>query len=748
MRKLMWFSMGFGLACALAVYAFSLSVLILLGVLGCLLAVGCLLLLKEKRRIPAAILLGLGLGLLWYWSYDTLHLAPIRQLDGKETELVFTASDYSWETKYGICVDGKGELNGETVRIRMYLYEDAVLEPGDRVTGAFRLRYTAPGGQEEATFHSGKGILLLAYSRDSVELEKGEGEWYHFPARLGQWMEDRIRLLFPEDGVPFLLSLLLGNTSELDYQTETNLSVSGLRHVAAVSGLHVSILFSVLYVFTFRNRYLGLLVGTPLLLIFTAMAGFSPSILRAAIMQFLMLLSMVLDREYDNATALSAAALVMLAANPLTVTAVGFQLSVASVAGIFLFATRIRNWIMDPKRLGQWAKKRPWNRLFGRIGTGVSVSLSAMALTLPLCAWYFGTVSLLSVVTNLLCLWAVTLLFCGTMAACLLSLLWLPLGKLLGWCLGWLVRYVLGVAGLVARFPLSALYTESPYAVAWLVFLYVLLGIFLFFKKRNPRVLIACAVLSLCLTVLASWLEPLADSYRVTVLDVGQGQCVLLQSGGRTYMVDCGGSYDEDTADIAAGTLLSQGITHLDGLILTHYDYDHTGATAYLLQRIPADVLILPQSPGKTSSEPPLKEAHRGEILRCREDLEILWEEARITVFSSENTVSSNESSLCVLFHTEKCDILITGDRSVHGEAKLLDSAQLPKLDALIAGHHGAAGSTGDALLAATSPSVVLISVGEDNSYGHPSQKTLDRIASWGIPVRRTDLEGTIIIRG
>ena len=166
------------------------------------------------------------------------------------------------------------------------------------------------------------------------------------------------------------------------------------------------------------------------------------------------------------------------------------------------------------------------------------------------------------------------------------------------------------------------------------------------------------------------------------------------------------------------------------------------------MQRIPADVLILPQSPGKTSSEPPLKEAHRGEILRCREDLEILWEEARITVFSSENTVSSNESSLCVLFHTEKCDILITGDRSIHGEAKLLDSAQLPKLDALIAGHHGAAGSTGDALLAATSPSVVLISVGEDNSYGHPSQKTLDRIASWGIPVRRTDLEGTIIIRG
>ena len=746
MRRLMWFSIGFAGACALAVYTFTLSLLIPFGILGILLAVGSLAALKKK--IPGAILLGLGLGLLWYFGYDALGLAPIRTLDGQKTEVTFTASDYSWETDYGICVDGKASLYGRTVRTRIYLYEKASVEPGDRIMGTFRLRYTAPGGNEKATFHSGKGILLLAYPQDGVALEKGEGEWFYFPARLGRWMEDRIRELFDRDAVPFLLSLLLGNTSELDYLTESNLSVSGLRHVAAVSGLHVSILFSVLYVFTLRNRYLAFLVGTPVLLIFAAMAGFTPSILRAAIMQFLMLLSMVLDREYDHPTALATAALAMLAVNPLTVTSAGFQLSVASVAGIFLFATRIRNWLMEPKRLGRWDKKRPWNRLFGRIGTGISVSLSSLTLTLPLCAWYFGTVSLLSVVTNLLCLWAVTVLFCGTMAACLLGAIWLPLGKILGWCFSWVVRYVLGVAGLMARCPLSAVYTESPYVIAWLVFLYVLLGIFLFSRKRNPRVLIACGVLSLCLTFLVSWVEPLTDSYRVTVLDVGQGQCVLLQSGGRTYMVDCGGSYDEDTADIAAGTLLSQGITHLDGLILTHYDYDHTGAAAYLLQRIPADVLILPQSPGKSSTEPPLLEAHRGETIRCDADLEILWEDAEITVFSSENTVSSNESSLCVLFHTEKCDILITGDRSVHGENKLLSAQQLPKLDALIAGHHGAAGSTGDAILAATSPSVVLISVGEDNSYGHPSQKTLDRIEAWGIPVRRTDLEGTIIIRG
>lgn len=746
MRKVMWFSVGFATACALAVYVLSLSWLIPFGMLGLAFGTAALLCRAKPFRIPGMILLGLALGLLWFRGYDALVLAPVRALDGQEHSLTLTASDYSWKTEYGICVDGTAELEGGKIKIRMYLNQRETLEPGDRVTGTFRLRYTAPGGQEDATHHSGKGILLLAYPREDGVIEKGEGEWYYFPARFARKTEDQIRKLFPKDTVPFLLALLLGNTSELDYKTETALSLSGLRHVAAVSGLHVSMLFSVVYFFTRRNRFLSILVGTPVLLIFAAMAGFSPSILRAAIMQFLLLLSFVLRREYDPPTSLGTAALVMLAANPLVVTSTAFQLSVASVAGIFLVSGRIQAWLMDPKRLGRWKKKRKLHRLASAFSVSVSISLGALVMTTPLCAWYFRTVSLLSVATNLLCLWAVTLLFCGSICVCVLGAIWLPAGKVLGWCFGWIVRYVLGTAGLVARFPLSALYMESPYAAAWLIFFYMLLVVFLFGKKRRPGVLLGCAALSLCLAVLMSWTEPLLDSYRVTVLDVGQGQCVLLQSGGRTYMVDCGGEYEEDTADTAAERLLSQGITRLDGLILTHYDWDHVGAAAYLLQRIPADVLILPDSPGKTGVEPPLLEAHEGQLYRCLRDTEIQWKDASITIFASDNFVSSNESSICVLFHTEKCDILITGDRSAYGEAKLLD--KLPRLDALVAGHHGAAGSTGEALLAATEPETVLISVGEDNSYGHPSPKTLARLEAWGCTVRRTDLEGTILLRG
>ena len=101
-------------------------------------------------------------------------------------------------------------------------------------------------------------------------------------------------------------------------------------------------------------------------------------------------------------------------------------------------------------------------------------------------------------------------------------------------------------------------------------------------------------MLGLCFALMASWIEPLTDDMRFTVLDVGQGQCILLKNKDRHYMIDCGGDYEEGVADLAAQTLLSQGITELDGMILTHYDKDHAGSAEYLLSRIPAKQLYLP----------------------------------------------------------------------------------------------------------------------------------------------------------
>lgn len=734
MRKLMWISLGFGAACAFACYGLlaNLFVPILAALVLAVFCTAAGVKWKTLRR-PALVAMGVLLGLSWCRVYFGSYLGKAAALDGKAEAVCIRVTDYAHETAYGSAADGWILLDGKTVKLRAYLDEKRPLAPGDEIRGSFRFRLTAPGGAEEATYHAGKGIFLLAYQAGEVVVVKAsQNSWRDFPAILRNRIEEILSACFPADTAPFTKALLLGDTTEISYETDTAFKLSGIRHVVAVSGLHVSILFALVSTVTFHKRFLTALVGFPVLLLFAAVAGFTPSVSRACIMAALMLLALLANREYDGATALSFAALVMLIANPLVITAIGFQLSAASVAGIYLFNAPIYSWL-----IGALQKKKKPGLALRWFCTSVSITLSAMTLTTPLCAYYFGTVSLVGVLTNLLTLWLVSIIFYGIMAVCVVSLASSGAAALLAKVISLPIRYILWTAGALAKFPLAAVYTRSPYVAAWLVFVYILLVIFVLEKNKKPLILSCCAVLGLCFALLASYAEPMLDDVRLTVLDVGQGQCLLLQSGGRAYMVDCGGGSDERSADIAAETLLSQGIYRLDGLILTHGDRDHAGGAGNLLSRVDVDLLIQPpMSNGLTTG---------GRTVYASQNLLLRYDDTTITVFAPQYPGTGNENSLCVLFESKKYVILITGDRDAFGERMLLRNERLPDVDVLIAGHHGSKYSTCDELLAAVNPEIVCISAGKDNPYGHPAPELLQRLS--GREVYRTDQNGTILIK-
>ncbi len=729
MRILIWFTLGFGASCGL--WAWDLPVgWICTGLLTVLTAV-----LGRKSRYlccAALILLGLTLGNAWCGIFRDQYLSSPAALDGETKTVSIRTTDHSYETAYGIAADGQIDLEGKPYPVRVYLDQKDPLGPGHVITGPFRFAVTA--GEDDMRYHSSKGIFLLAYQREDVTVSPAEKPiWRDRIAAFRQTLRERLRACIPEDAFPFAQALLLGDASEIGYETDTDLKVSGIRHVVAVSGLHVSILFALLGTVTFRRKYLMAPAGLVLLLFFAALAGFTPSVVRACVMSGLMLIAMLLDREYDGGSALAFAVLVMLTANPLVIASVSFQLSAASVAGILLFSEPVKKWLdsLLPETIGK--------RLRAGLIASVSISFSAMVLTVPLCACYFGMVSLVSALTNLLVLWVVSGIFYGLVTVCLLSGFWMGAAMAVGSCVAWPVRYVLAVAGVLADFPLTAVYTESQYIVFWLVFVYILLFVFLMDKKRRPWQFLCCATLGLCVSLAASAVMP--EGTQVTVLDVGQGQCILLEEGGRTFMVDCGGDSDTQTADIAAASLLSRGITRLDGLILTHLDRDHAGAVKNLLSRIDTELLILP------AVYSDLGEAAPGKTLYAEEDLVLTSETMTLRIFAPTFPGTGNEKSLCVLFDTEKCDILITGDRDGFGERMLLRTADIPKVDVLIAGHHGSQYSTCDELLEAVSPETVCISAGKDNPFGHPAPELLQRLEAAGCAVYRTDVNGTITIR-
>lgn len=748
MRKLMWLSVGFGLSAVVGMYfLWEKWYFLAAGVTAFLLAIILYLMTRlPKLRICAVVLLGSIVGFCWMFLFDDLYLSVPRAADGAAVEMTVTVLDYPEESSSGCTVSGFGYLNGKPYQMWVKLPKKLDLQPGDRLVSRFFLRCSLPGCDGESDYHRSHGVFLTGKSYRTPEIIRSEKmPWYAYPAVARQMVKDTLRSALPEDTAGFAVALLLGDTEGIDYETDTAFKLSGIRHIIAVSGLHVTILFSLLYTLMGKRRIPAVLIGIPVLFFFAAVAGFSPSITRACLMHSLMAIALLFGKEYDPPTALGFAVLVILAVNPWTVTHVGFQLSVSCIAGIFLLEPMIRCWFMDEKRFGKLKGRK--GKLANWFTSCVGVSLGASIAVTPLSAYYFGVVSLVSVLTNLLTLWVITFIFYGLMAICLLGLVWHPLGVGAGYLVSVPIRYVLFISKSIAQFPLAAVYTDSIYVVVWLVFCYLLLAIYLLLSKKKPLVLACCAGLSLCVVLMASWTEPLQDECRVTVLDVGQGQCIILQSEGKIFLVDCGGDSNTNTADIAVQKLLSQGIRSLDGLILTHYDRDHAAAAPYLLSRISADVLYLPNCNDGDGTASVLKSAGSPYII-VDETLCVSYGTTKMTLIPSQRNLSDNESGMCILFQTENYDILITGDRSTTGELELLRTVQLPKLEVLVVGHHGSKYSTSEQLLETVSPEVAIISVGQDNFYGHPTEETLQRLREAGCLIYRTDQNGTVIFRG
>lgn len=746
MRKLLWFTIGFSAACTVGAYLLFGNILLWISGVCLLLGIGGFFLKNKILRVLAAILIGIAVGFSWMWGYDALYLDTAKSYDSETVSTTVEITEYADPRDFGIAAHGRIALDGKSYKIYVYTTAVDTLRPGDRITGNITLRYTGAGGKEEATYHQGNGVFLLGYCDKDITVSSCKKiPAKFFAAQLRQRILDGLDAVFPADTVGFAKALLLGYTEQLAYEEDVAFQRSGIRHVVAVSGLHISILFSAVYLFTGRKRHLTALIGIPALLVFAAMAGFTPSVVRACIMQGLVVLSLLVNKEYDPPTALATAVLVMLLINPMTITSVSFQLSVGCMVGIFLFSKRIHDYLLRGQRAKLAKGKGLKARAVRWIVNSVSISVSTTVMTTPLCAYYFGTVSTLGILTNLLTIWCVSFIFCGIMIACSLGFLWPVVGKSVAWAVSWAMRYVLLTAKTVSAIPFAAVYTESTYIVAWLVFVYVLLATFLLIKKR-PRLTVSCMAFSLVVAVFLSWFEPKLDDLRVTVLDVGQGQCILVQQDDQYYMVDCGGDSGSSAANTALRRLLSQGVSRLDGLILTHYDKDHTNGVENLMTQIAVQKLYLPDSEEAHPTRARLSQA--ANVCWVREDTVITDGGLTVSLFTGKNSRDGNESGLCILFQTENCDILITGDRSIAGERALLQKTTLPKLELLVVGHHGSKSSTSYDLLSRTRPKTAVISVGENNFYDMPSRETLERLENMDIPVWRTDLQGTLTFRG
>ena len=382
----------------------------------------------------------------------------------------------------------------------------------------------------------------------------------------------------------------------------------------------------------------------------------------------------------------------------------------------------------------------------------VTVSLGVAVCTAPLSAYYFNSLSLISPLSNLLCLWAAGIVFTWGLLSVLLSFFWMPLGMLLGLVARVLIWYLLRMAALLTSVPYHAVYFSNPYLKYWLLFAYGLFLLCWLLKPKTVRKYVITAVLcvvSLAVTVWLGSIRYTSGTLNITMLDVGQGASVILSSEDSFGLIDCGSRNSWYSAgQIAADALFSMGCRQLDYLMLTHYDSDHVSGVKELLARLPVRQLLLPDSVDDSGLRlviEALAEAHRIPVTYVTSKTEYPLGTANVTVYPPAGKEGDNQMGLTYLCTAGSYDFLVTGDMDTATEKLLLENWPLPDIEALAVGHHGSASSTSSELLKALRPETALISVG-DNSYGHPANETLRRLLISGAEILRTDLHGDIHI--
>ncbi len=585
---LLFFTVGFAAALAAGIYLPAQGWALAVG-LG-LLVVWLGLTLRKRGKVPRQVLLGMALALLWLTAYGAVFHAPAKALEDRTVRLQAVVEDWPEITDYGLRVMVRaGEEGGRKGKALFYGSADlADLRPGDALSC---VAYCAPADRvrgEKSLYDTSRGILLHVQSYGEVTVTKAQGVPPRYAlAILAGALRDRIDQNYPADQAAFLKALLTGDKSGLSDSLTHHFNRVGLGHVLVISGLHVSFLLGLLSFFIKPKGKGSLLVLVAVLAAFSVMTGNAPGTVRAVILSGVVLLGQYLGRDSHPMLALSLGLLILLTANPYAIANPGLQFSFLATAGIFLWG---RPW------LARWLEAVPkhYRRWLAPLLSLLAVSLGSMVLTVPLSALYFGRFSLLAPLSNLLAGWAVALAFAGGMLTLPILVLVPPLGHAAAGLVGLPIRLVLWYAEKAGRLSLAALTMDSGYFALWVGFVYLILCLYLLVpvKDKRPVIPVCACVATLCLSVLLTVQTARRSDLTVTVLDVGQGQSVVLTAGNTTALVDCGGT--KAPGDTAATYLQSVGKGSLDLLVLTHFHEDHAGGVPELMSRVRVKAMALP----------------------------------------------------------------------------------------------------------------------------------------------------------
>ena len=620
-------------------------------------------------------------------------------------------------------------------KMRLYVYSlDIDLETDDEIfidqgKITYPRGYNNPGGFDFASYLKTDGVFLCASANaEDIHLVQKHATLKRLLSRLRSRLSDTTDRVFGSES-DVMKAILLGDRSGIDEKLYDSFSASGISHLIALSGLHVSAI-AIMLEWLLRKirlpRPVRYIITIVMLLLYAIMTGGGKGTVRAVIMYALLCASMLAGYRSDTLTRLSQAFLIQLTVNPLLIRDRGFVLSYASVASILSLGWKSSN------------AKGVASRFLNTVFQSAKASFSVQVLTYPLLMSMFCAVPLLSVPINMLCVpIGMLALFAGFVLLCT-GCIWTPLAAALSLPIRGIWQGIKALSAWVAKLSFSSLST-GPWN--WIeITLFVCAAVFgsvYMSRNRNRRTAgLTAIILIVFWTLLPS--EPL-DHLRITFLDVGSADAAVIDAEGHVYAVDCGGENS-----VEADYMVSQR-SALAGIFLTHPDTDHYGGVYEVLKRYPGTAVYLPDCWDEMEVPEELTSALQGKrvtYLCAGDTVELSKNAAAEVLWPPEGYLpkSDNDGSLVLLISYAGRSVLMAGDVTDAVDVNCASPA-----DILRVAHHGSKYATSAAFLDIVRPANAIISVG-NNAHGHPTEETLGRLRDIGSTVYRTDRAGAVFV--
>lgn len=637
-----------------------------------------------------------------------------------------------------VLFEAMGEKAGYLCRIE-FRSSSADISEGDlvRISGTIQWPEKAsnPGQWDAFSYARSQGYLFIVHAeKSSIVASHSQIDPSAFLGKVRRFFSRKIDLCFDEDTAGLVKAMLLGDKSGLSADEKDLFSAAGISHITAISGLHLTILVSIL------EKIIGKRLGpvlssgslSVLLWAYIWMTGFSSSTFRAGVMVTYQLLADLLDREPDRPTSLALAAFLQLLIRPTIILGASFWLTYLAVIGLWIGRSFALRLTILPKFLRE----------------KISGSLGVALTTFPVSLWFFYQASFGSFFLNLFIVPITRYLLIISITGIGLYLIHPALGTGISLLSSGIVRLIYEVSS--RTITLRGLRMSGRPSVLIMIILSCMILLYLlslrYLSQRKRKMIMGV----LAVVFVAVCIFP---RRRVIFLDVGQGDCSVIEWDNRVLMIDAGPSY----RTVIQPYLQYEGIEKIDVLILSHPDQDHMeGMIRILEDGLKIDTLLIADVESQDNEARAklirLTESSGGEVIRCLQpnvyDLPTWFSHIQLRILSpKESTGNSNEDSLVAeIILGEDLRILYTGDIGTETDQRIIldQETDIPLI--LKAAHHGSMFATSGEMLDRTEPSLVVISAGRNNEYGHPHKQMIQRLEDRRIPYMVTAENGAIFI--